>query len=31
MAMTGRSAHCDDLRGDGVHLLRSRCEAAAPG
>ncbi|MER7057843.1 MULTISPECIES: maleylpyruvate isomerase family mycothiol-dependent enzyme [unclassified Streptomyces] len=25
MAMTGRSAHCDDLRGDGVELLRTRC------
>lgn len=28
MAMTGRAAYCDDLDGDGVELLRSRCEAA---
>ncbi|MGW0605286.1 maleylpyruvate isomerase family mycothiol-dependent enzyme [Streptomyces sp. NPDC002640] len=25
MAMTGRAAHCDDLRGEGVDLLRGRC------
>ncbi|MEU3448677.1 maleylpyruvate isomerase family mycothiol-dependent enzyme [Streptomyces thermolilacinus] len=25
MAMTGRAAYCDELRGDGVELLRSRC------
>lgn len=25
MAMTGRATHCDDLEGDGVDLLRSRC------
>ncbi|MEU6161500.1 maleylpyruvate isomerase family mycothiol-dependent enzyme [Streptomyces sp. NPDC047130] len=25
MAMTGRAAHCDDLRGEGVELLRARC------
>ncbi|MFI8089054.1 maleylpyruvate isomerase family mycothiol-dependent enzyme [Streptomyces sp. NPDC086080] len=25
MAMTGRAAYCDDLEGDGVELLRSRC------
>ncbi len=25
MAMTGRSAHVDDLTGDGVETLRSRC------
>ncbi|GHH12266.1 maleylpyruvate isomerase family mycothiol-dependent enzyme [Streptomyces lanatus] len=25
MAMTGRATHCDDLEGDGVELLRSRC------
>ncbi|MFI8308079.1 maleylpyruvate isomerase family mycothiol-dependent enzyme [Streptomyces sp. NPDC085927] len=28
MAMTGRAAYCDDLDGDGVELLRSRCEPA---
>ncbi|GGY78876.1 maleylpyruvate isomerase family mycothiol-dependent enzyme [Streptomyces nitrosporeus] len=28
MAMTGRTAYCDDLEGDGVGLLRSRCGAA---
>ena len=27
MAMAGRSAFCDDLTGDGVALLRSRCPA----
>ncbi|MGW1815876.1 maleylpyruvate isomerase family mycothiol-dependent enzyme [Streptomyces sp. NPDC002125] len=27
MAMTGRGAHCDDLSGDGVELLRERCSA----
>jgi uncharacterized protein (TIGR03083 family) len=27
MAMAGRSAFCDDLAGDGVALLRSRCAA----
>lgn len=25
MAMTGRTAYCDDLRGDGVERLRERC------
>ncbi len=25
MAMTGREAYCDDLDGDGVEILRSRC------
>ncbi|MFI6520835.1 maleylpyruvate isomerase family mycothiol-dependent enzyme [Spirillospora sp. NPDC050679] len=25
MAMTGRATYCDDLQGDGVELLRSRC------
>ncbi|MET9861894.1 maleylpyruvate isomerase family mycothiol-dependent enzyme [Streptomyces smyrnaeus] len=25
MAMTGRATYCDDLEGDGVELLRSRC------
>lgn len=25
MAMTGRAAHVDDLTGDGVETLRSRC------
>lgn len=25
MAMTGRATYCDDLDGDGVELLRSRC------
>ncbi|MEQ8145177.1 maleylpyruvate isomerase family mycothiol-dependent enzyme [Streptomyces sp. OP7] len=25
MAMTGRTVYCDELRGDGVELLRSRC------
>ncbi|CAL9459283.1 hypothetical protein SUDANB70_02610 [Streptomyces sp. enrichment culture] len=25
MAMTRRAAYCDDLEGDGVELLRSRC------
>ncbi len=28
MAMTGRSAYCDDLEGDGVELLRRRCGMA---
>ncbi|NEY34599.1 maleylpyruvate isomerase family mycothiol-dependent enzyme [Streptomyces sp. PRKS01-65] len=28
MAMTGRAAYCDDLRGDGVEVLRGRCGAA---
>ncbi|MGW1542222.1 maleylpyruvate isomerase family mycothiol-dependent enzyme [Streptomyces sp. NPDC002309] len=28
MAMTGRATSCDDLRGDGVELLRGRCAAA---
>ncbi|WP_432058262.1 maleylpyruvate isomerase family mycothiol-dependent enzyme [Streptomyces sp. bgisy022] len=28
MAMTGRTAYCDDLEGDGVELLRSRCGTA---
>jgi len=28
MAMTGRAAYCDDLEGDGVELLRGRCETA---
>jgi uncharacterized protein (TIGR03083 family) len=28
MAMTGRAAYCDDLEGDGVALLRSRCGTA---
>lgn len=28
MAMTGRGTYLDDLRGDGVELLRERCEAA---
>ncbi|MDA5145889.1 maleylpyruvate isomerase family mycothiol-dependent enzyme [Streptomyces sp. AD681] len=28
MAMTGRAAYCDDLDGEGVELLRSRCESA---
>ncbi|MGI5170357.1 maleylpyruvate isomerase family mycothiol-dependent enzyme [Spirillospora sp. CA-253888] len=28
MAMTGRTAYCDDLHGDGVELLRSRCGPA---
>ncbi|MFF3490110.1 maleylpyruvate isomerase family mycothiol-dependent enzyme [Streptomyces sp. NPDC002795] len=28
MAMTGRAAHCDDLEGDGVEVLRGRCGAA---
>ncbi|MFF5159914.1 maleylpyruvate isomerase family mycothiol-dependent enzyme [Streptomyces sp. NPDC000348] len=28
MAMTGRAAYCDDLDGDGVELLRSRCGTA---
>jgi uncharacterized protein (TIGR03083 family) len=27
MAMAGRGAFCDDLAGDGVALLRSRCAA----
>jgi uncharacterized protein (TIGR03083 family) len=26
LAMTGRAAFCDDLEGDGVALLRERCE-----
>jgi uncharacterized protein (TIGR03083 family) len=25
MAMTGRATYCDELEGDGVELLRSRC------
>ncbi|MEU2179279.1 maleylpyruvate isomerase family mycothiol-dependent enzyme [Streptomyces thermolilacinus] len=25
MAMTGRAAYCDELRGEGAELLRSRC------
>lgn len=29
MAMTGRTAFCDDLEGEGVELLRSRCGAGA--
>ncbi|WP_330176001.1 maleylpyruvate isomerase family mycothiol-dependent enzyme [Streptomyces sp. NBC_01498] len=29
MAMTGRAAYCDDLRGDGVETLRARCVAGA--
>lgn len=28
MAMTGRAAYCDDLEGEGVALLRSRCVTA---
>ncbi|MFJ9124076.1 maleylpyruvate isomerase family mycothiol-dependent enzyme [Streptomyces sp. NPDC102340] len=28
MAMTGRAAHCDDLKGDGVEVLRGRCGGA---
>ncbi|GAA4533251.1 maleylpyruvate isomerase family mycothiol-dependent enzyme [Amycolatopsis samaneae] len=28
MAMTGRGAYCDDLEGDGVPILRDRCETA---
>lgn len=28
MAMTGRTTYCDDLEGDGVALLRERCETA---
>ncbi|MFI2427623.1 maleylpyruvate isomerase family mycothiol-dependent enzyme [Streptomyces sp. NPDC018955] len=28
MAMTGRAAYCDDLEGDGVEILRSRCGTA---
>lgn len=28
MAMTGRAAHCDDLEGDGVPVLRDRCGPA---
>lgn len=28
MAMTGRAAHCDDLEGDGVEILRGRCGPA---
>lgn len=28
MAMTGRTAYCDDLDGDGVATLRERCETA---
>ncbi|MFA3876306.1 maleylpyruvate isomerase family mycothiol-dependent enzyme [Streptomyces sp. MMCC 100] len=28
MAMTGRADHCDDLEGEGVELLRSRCGTA---
>jgi uncharacterized protein (TIGR03083 family) len=28
MAMTGRSAYCDGLEGDGVEILRQRCGTA---
>ncbi|GHB71136.1 hypothetical protein GCM10010306_076000 [Streptomyces umbrinus] len=28
MAMTGRATYCDDLEGDGVDLLRARCDTA---
>ncbi|GAA4915238.1 uncharacterized protein (TIGR03083 family) [Nonomuraea thailandensis] len=28
MAMTGRVAHCDELEGDGVPILRARCGPA---
>lgn len=28
MSMTGRATYCDDLEGDGVELLRSRCGTA---
>jgi len=28
MAMTGRKAYCDELEGDGVALLRDRCDTA---
>lgn len=28
LAMTGRAAYCDELEGDGVAVLRSRCETA---
>ncbi|MBU6530395.1 maleylpyruvate isomerase family mycothiol-dependent enzyme [Streptomyces mayonensis] len=28
MAMTGRAAHCDDLEGEGVEILRGRCGPA---
>ncbi len=28
MAMTGRATYCDDLDGDGVEVLRSRCATA---
>jgi uncharacterized protein (TIGR03083 family) len=28
MAMTGRSAYCDELAGDGVETLRARCQTA---
>ncbi|MFI8186916.1 maleylpyruvate isomerase family mycothiol-dependent enzyme [Actinacidiphila glaucinigra] len=28
MATTGRASYCDDLDGDGVELLRSRCQTA---
>jgi len=27
MAMTGRDAYCDELEGDGVPILRERCES----
>ncbi|MFJ2740608.1 maleylpyruvate isomerase family mycothiol-dependent enzyme [Streptomyces sp. NPDC087440] len=30
MAMTGRAAYCDDLRGEGVALLRERSTAGGP-
>ena len=30
MAMTGRSAYCDDLAGDGVAALRHRCGSPDP-
>jgi hypothetical protein len=28
MAMTGRVAFCDELTGDGVAILRGRCDPA---
>ncbi|KAF3466147.1 maleylpyruvate isomerase family mycothiol-dependent enzyme [Streptomyces sp. Tu 3180] len=28
MAMTGRAAHCDELEGEGVEILRGRCGTA---
>lgn len=30
MAMTGRTAFCDDREGEGVEVLRSRCGTGAP-